>query len=126
MFTRLIEQPNGEHTAVDYLTPSLVKGPYVASRDTKTIVHELLQSPATRVTHLPVSGRAGTFVTVFSTQEQASAALEWFSGPHLYLFTKLGAIAAETLFAVSGGMLEIQQQLDGSWWVTVPYREVIE
>ncbi|MFJ4999903.1 hypothetical protein ACIP5T_17255 [Microbacterium sp. NPDC088619] len=126
MFTRLFTEPDGDTTVIDYLTPTLVKGPYFASRSTRTIVHELLQSDVTRVTHLPVRGRAGTFVAVFTTSAAASAALEWFTGPYLYLFTKAGATAAQTLFAVSGGELSIRENADSSWDVEIPYREVIE
>lgn len=126
MFTRLHTQPDGTTTVIDYLTPDSVKAPYTASRAPRTIVHDLLQSEATRVTHLPVSSRTGTFVAVFTDQTAASAALDWFAGPYLYLFTKLGAIAAETLFAVTGGQLEIRQNLDNSWELSIPYREVIE
>src|SRR5690606_3016218 len=113
-------------TVVDYLTPDSVRAPYVASRATKTIVHELLQSNTTRVTHLPVSGRQGTFTAVFASQDDASAALDWFTGPYLYLFPKYGAVAAETLFAVAGGDLQILQNLDSSWDLIIPYREVVE
>ncbi len=127
MFTRLYTQPDGETTVVDYLEPDGVKGPYTASRRTKTIVHELLQSNVTRVSHLPVSGRTGTFEAVFADEGAASDALDWFSGPYLYLFTKFGADAAQTLFAVAGGDLQIlHNQPDGSWSVTIPYQEVIE
>lgn len=126
MFTRLFTAPDGDTTVIDHLTPTLVKGPYFASRSTRTVVHDLLQSNATRVTHLPVRGRSGTFTAVFDTQAAASAALEWFAGAYLYLFTKAGAPAAETLFAVSGGELAIRQNADSSWDVEIPYREVIE
>lgn len=126
MFTRLITTPDGGATAVDYLNPTAVKAPYSATRATRTVVHDLLQSHTTRVTHLPVSGRAGTFEAVFDTQEAARAALDWFTGPYLYLYEKLGAIAAETLFAVAGGDLEIRQNLDSSWELTIPYQEVVE
>lgn len=126
MFTRLYHRPDGETTVVDYLTPVSVRAPYAATRDTRTVVHDLLQSTSTRVTHLPASSRKGAFVAVFATQEAAIDALDWFSGPYLYLFTKLGAIAAETLFAVSGGGLEIRQNLDSSWDLTIPYKEVVE
>jgi hypothetical protein len=126
MFTRLVIDANGETTVIDYLTPASIKAPYVASRGTKTIVHDLLQSEANRVTHLPASSRTGIFAAVFATQEDASAALDWFTGPYLYLLTKYGASAAETLFAVAGGSLQITQNLDGSWELSIPYREVIE
>lgn len=126
MFTRLIIDADGDTTVGGYLTPTLVKGPYFASRSSRTIVHELLQSDVTRVTHLPVRGRSGTFVAVFDTSDAASAAFEWFTGAYLYLFTKAGAAAAQTLFAVSGGDLTIRQNVDSSWDVEIPYREVIE
>ena len=126
MFTRLLIQPDGSTTVVDYLTPTSVRAPYTATRATRTIVHELLQSNATRITHVPAGGRSGTWVAVFDTQDAAAAALDWFTGGYLYLFTKLGALAAETLFVVSGGDLAIQQNLDSSWELHVPYREVIE
>lgn len=126
MFTRLFTEPDGTTTVVDYLTPDLIRAPYAASRTTKTIVHELLQSNATRVTHIPTSGRAGIFVAVFTEQEAATAALDWFTGPYLYLLVKAGASAAQTLFAVAGGELTIRQNLTGSWDVEIPYREVIE
>lgn len=126
MFTRILIDANGITTVIDYLTPDGVKAPYAATRSTRTIVHDLLQSEATRVTHLPTRSRAGTFVAVFTTQDAARAALDWFTGPYLYLFTKLDAQAAETLFAVAEGELGIQQNLDSSWDVTIPYREVVE
>lgn len=129
MFTRLIIDANGETlppTDADYLNPISVKAPYAATRTPRTIVHELLQSSTTRTTHRPVSSRTGVFVAVFAVQEEAVAALEWFAGPYLYLLTRAGAIAAETLFAVTGGDLEIRQSPDSSWELTIPYREVIE
>lgn len=126
MFTRLIIDAAGDSTVIDYLDPVSVKGPYWATRVTRTIVHDLLQSSTTRTTHLPVASRKGSFVAVFESQEDASAALEWFAGPYLYLLTRSGAIAAETLFAVTGGELEVLQNLDGSWDVTIPYKEVVE
>lgn len=126
MFSKLTKNSSGGTVVVGYLTPDSVRGPYTASRGTQTIVHQLLQSPATRVTHMPTMSRMGTFTAVFAQQPAASAALEWFTGPYLYLFTKLGATAAQTLFAVTGGPLQIQQVDSGEWNVDIPYREVIE
>lgn len=126
MFTRMFHNPDGTTTVVDYLTPDSVKAPYSATRTPRTLVHDLLQSDATRVTYLPVSSRQGAYTAVFAAQEDAYSALEWFTGPYLYLFTKLGASAAEALFAVTGGELEIRQNLDSSWELTIPYKEVIE
>lgn len=126
MFTRILIDADGITTVVDYLTPDSVKAPYAATRSPRTIVHDLLQSEATRVTYLPTQSRIGTFVAVFDGQDAARSALDWFTGPYLYLFTKLGAQAAETLFAVAGGILQIRQNLDSSWELEIPYREVIE
>lgn len=125
MFTRLLAEPDGQTSVVDQLIPAIVKAPYSATRATRTIVHELLQSNATRVTHVPTSGRVGTFVAVFEAQEAAADALEWFTGPYLYLLEKEGASAAQTLFAVAGGELTIRQNLEGSWDVEIPYQEVL-
>lgn len=120
MFTKL----NGD-TVVSTLTPTAVRGPYSTSRRARTIVHELLQSNATRVTHLPTGSCRGSFVAVFADQATASAAVDWFTGPYLYSFTQAGATAATTLFAVTDGDLALQEHAVGVWDLTIPYREVI-
>lgn len=123
MFARLYADPVGGVT--EYLTPVSVKAPYSATRAANTIVHELLQSSTTRITYLPTSSRSGTYAAVFADQQAASAALHWFTGPYLYQYTPINAPAAETLFVVTG-TLELRQNLDSSWEISIPYREVIE
>jgi len=107
------------------ITPELVDG-YEATREVRTVVHDIINRTNPDVTFRAPGPRSGSLRCLFPVQADAIAAYGVLSTPQVFTLTDPDVPAVGMSFIVAGGDLTIalDDNTRGVWWVTAPFVEV--
>lgn len=111
-------------SAADQVVPLTALAPFVAARESRTIVHTLLNDPAARFTYVPPGPASGVLDLGFESYAAALAARDFLSGN--YRFALDDALdGPPVVWRVAGGALELKQEeeVTSLWHVLVPWVE---
>lgn len=110
---------------VSTVTPLLVDG-YEATRDARTVVHEVAGKTFPDVTLRPAGSRRGRLRMLFATEADATAAYAALSAPRVFMLTEADLPGIEMRFVIAAGEMLIGLDDEGRrrWWVEVPFVEV--
>lgn len=108
------------------IVPAVVNG-YEASREAKTIVHGVLNRSNPDVTFRAPGLRVGQLRCIIATQADAITAFGILSLPQVFAITDPDTPAIGMSFVVAGGDLtiELDDETQSVWIITVPFAEVL-
>lgn len=108
------------------ILPTVVNG-YEASRESRTIVHPILNRSNPDVTFRAPGLRRGSLVCVFATETAAVAAFAVLSVPQVLTLSDTSAPSVAMSFVVAEGDLNVALDPETRvvWLVTVPFVEVL-
>lgn len=107
------------------IVPELIDG-YTASREARTIVHDIINRSNPDVTLRAPGLRRGSFRCLFPVQGDAIAAYGTLGTPQVFTITDPEVPAVGMSFVVAEGDLDIEldDETRAAWWVIVPFVEV--
>lgn len=107
------------------VTPLLVDG-YEATRDARSVVHEVAGKTFPDVTLRPAGSRRGRLRMLFATETDATAAYAALSAQRVFMLTEADLPGIEMRFVIADGEMLIGLDDEGRrrWWVEVPFVEV--
>lgn len=107
------------------VTPRLIDG-YQARRETRTVVHDVLDRTAPDVTLRAPGPRVGSLRCLFPVQADAIAAFDVLGRREVFVLADADVPTVDMSFVVSGGDLgiELDDETRDLWWLVVPFVEV--
>ncbi|MCK2028095.1 hypothetical protein KZC56_17495 [Microbacterium sp. SSW1-47] len=111
--------------AAGSITPRVIEG-YTATREARTVIHDILNQSNPDVTLRAAGPRRGSLKCVFPTETEAVAAFGVFSVPQVLLLTDAAVPSVGMSFVVAEGDLTVSLDPDTRvvWIVNVPFVEV--
>jgi hypothetical protein len=105
-------------------TPLLTAG-YQSSRQSRTVVHEVLGRSYPDVTVFPMSLRSGTLTLVYDNEADAAEAERMHAAGQVMTYADSDLPSASMTYIVSGTLTrELDPQTRTVWLVAVAYQEV--
>lgn len=107
-------------------TQPLAVAGYNANRETRTIVHDLLDGTI-GVSHIPPRPRAGNLVTVYTDRVQAFAAYTLYAAESPFGYENTALPELNMYFVVAGALDIDSETVDEEqtiWYVRVGFQEV--
>lgn len=108
----------------DQLDVPIIESNWSSARAARTIDHQLLESSRTLYTLRNPRPRSGTMRLRFPTSADAHAAEAFFSAAAEYDVFPIDPPELSARFVVTGGDITVTQD-DGSWTLSLPWREVL-
>jgi hypothetical protein len=105
------------------ITPTLVLG-YEARRESRNIIHELLDSPDVAVTLRPAGRLTGTLVLFFTTQAAALAADAAHKVARVFTFADTDLPGLGMRYVTTNATTIALDDGRKRWTVSVPYQEI--
>ncbi|MET4053584.1 hypothetical protein ABID81_002962 [Frigoribacterium sp. PvP054] len=115
----------GDVVSIPLSTRPLLSAGYQSSRQSRTVVHEVLGRSYPDITQFPMSLRSGTLTLVYDNEADALESERMHVGGYVMTYADSDLQSATMTYIVNGALTrELEPQTRAVWLVTVAYQEV--